>query len=186
MGLNEMLEYGNIGVIIISILMIAGSGIFFSFTYFIMDTTQTAFETNDCVIEGNNIVSSCQELWDLALYPFLNMKEILIWLSYFFIFTLILALLLLGYTSGFRPITMGLLVLTEILIVYGSLYVANIYRILISNVALREIMLPFTVYNKIMMNFPWFIFIISVFSIALGLVNWQRTRTNSSSSDLNY
>ena len=186
MGLNEMLEYGNIGVIIISIIMIAASGIFFAFAYFMIDTTQTAFETNDCVIEGNSIVSSCQELWELSLYPFLNMKEILIWLSYFFIFILALALLLLGYTSGFRPISIGLLVFAEMLITYGSLYVANIYRVMISNDVIRSIMLPFPVYNKIMMNFPWFIFVISLFSIALGLVNWQRARTNSASSDLNY
>ena len=186
MDLRDMMAYGNLGVVVISLLMIAVSGIFFGFAYFLMDTTQTAFEANDCTIEGNSIVSSCQELWDLALYPFLEMKEILIWLSFFFIFTLTLAMLLLGYQSGYKPVMIGLLVFAELLITYASLYVANIYGVLISNPIIRDIFIPFGVYNKIMLNFPWFVFVISLFSITLGIVNWQRTRTNSSSSDLDY
>ena len=82
-----MMRYGNLGVVILSLIMISVSGLFFGFAYFMMDTTQAAFETSDCVIEGNDIVSSCQELWELSLYPFLEMKSILIWLSFFFIFT---------------------------------------------------------------------------------------------------
>ena len=186
MDLNDMMRYGNLGVVIISIIMIAVSGIFFGFAYFLMDSTQTAFEANDCVIEGNDIVSSCQDLWELSLYPFLEMKTILIWLSFFFVFTLTLAMLLLGYQTGFKPPMLGLLVIAELLITYGSLYIGNIYRTMIENVILRDIMIPFTVYNKVMLNFPWFVFIVSLFSIALGIVNWQRTRTNSSTGDLDY
>lgn len=186
MDLEDMMRYGNVGVLLLSIVMIAFSGLFFGFIYWTMDQTQTAFESNDCVISNNEIVSSCQELWDLSLYPFLEMREILIWLSMFFIFTLTLSLLLLGYMSGFNPIATGLLIFVEMLITYGSLYVANIYRTIISNDVIRDMLIDFTVYNKIMMNFPWFVFIVSLFSIALGLVNWQRSRVNSPSSDLNY
>jgi len=181
-----MMRYGNIGVLLLSIVMIAFSGLFFGFVYWTMDQTQTAFESNDCVIDNNGIVSSCQDLWDLSLYPFLELKEILIWLSIFFIFTLALSLLLLGYMSGFNPIATGLLVFAEMLITYGSIYIANIYRVLIANATIRDMLVDFTVYNKVMLNFPWFVFVVSLFSIALGLVNWQRTRTNSSTSDLNY
>jgi len=186
MDLRDMMAYGNIGVLLLSIVMIAVSGLFFGFIYFIMDETQTAFEANDCVIEDNGIFSSCQDIWDLALYPFLNMKSILIWFSFFFIFTLTLSLLLLGYMSGFNPMMIGVLAFVELLITYASLYLANIYRTLIANVVIRDAMLPFNVYNKIMLNFPWFVFVVSLFSIALGIVNWQRTRVNSSASDLNY
>jgi len=186
MDLEDMMRYGNIGVLLLSIVMIAISGLFFGFVYFVMDQTQTAFESTDCVIDNNGIFSSCQDMWDLSLYPFLEMREILIWLSMFFIFTLALSLLLLGYMSGFNPIATGLLIFAEMLITYGSIYVGNIYRVLVSNEVIRDMLLDFTVYNKIMMNFPWFVFIVSLFSIALGLVNWQRSRVNSSSSDLNY
>ena len=95
-------------------------------------------------------------------------------------------MLLLGYQTGFKPPMLGLLVVAELLITYGSLYVGNIYRTLISNEVMRDILLPFTVYNKIMMNFPWFVFIVCLFSIALGVVNWQRTRTNTPTGDLDY
>ena len=186
MGLEEMMRYGNLGVVVISLLLIAVSGIVFSFTYFFFDTINTALETNDCVIEGNGIVSTCQELWELSIYPFLELKEILIWLNFFFIFVLVLAMLLLGYQTGFRPIMLGVLVVFEMLVTYGSLYIGNIYRVFVSNAVLRDIFTPFTVYNKIMLNFPWFVFIVSLFSVVLGIVNWQRVRSNTPQSDLDY
>lgn len=186
MGLREMMAYGNIGVVLISLMLISVSGIFFGFTYFFFDQLQTGFESTDCVITGNDIVSSCQELWQLSLYPFLELREILIWLSIFFMFTLVLAMLLLGYQTGFRPHMLGLLAFFELLLTYASLYVANIYRTLIENDVIRGMLLDFTVYSKVMMNFPWFVFIVSLFSVILGIVNWQRSKINTPIGDLDY
>jgi len=186
MNTKDIMGYGNIGILIIAILAIAVSGLFFGFSYFLMDNVQTALEGANCVIPNNGIVSNCQELFELAAYPFLRMKDILIWASFFFIFILAISLLVLGYQSGFKPIMLGLLVVVEVFITYGSLYISNIYYILVSNPVINSMMTPFTVYNKIMLNFPWFVFIISLFSLTMGVVNWQRTRINSSNSDLNY
>ena len=183
---EDVMKYGNVGVIIVALLAIAISGIVFGVVYFFMDTTQTALEGASCTIENNGVFSSCQEMFEMAAYPFLNMKDILIWASFFFIFVLVAALLVLGYQSGYKPIMLGLLVLIEVLVTYGSLYIANIYRTLVSNPTMLSIMSPFTVYNKIMMNFPWFVFIVSLFSLILGVVNWQRTRVNTGTSDLDY
>lgn len=186
MDLNDMLKYGNIGVVLISIVLIAVSGLWFGFLYWGLDNIQSGFEGTDCTIEGNGLWSTCQEMWETALYPFLEMREILVWLSFLFIFTLVLAMLLLGYQSGFNPAMLGLLAAFELLLTYASLYVGNIFRVFISNETIRDMLVEFSVYNKIMMNFPWFVFIVSLFSIALGLVNWQRTRVNTSTSDLDY
>ena len=125
-------------------------------------------------------------MFELAAYPFLAMKEILIWSSFVSIFILVGALMVLGYQSGFRPYMLGILALVEIFITYGSLYIANIYRTIIANDVMYSIMQPFTVYNRIMINFPWFVFIVSLFSLMLGVVNWQRTRVNTNVSDLDY
>jgi hypothetical protein len=122
----------------------------------------------------------------MIVYPFLNAKSILIYLSYFCIFILVLGMLLAGYNSGTKPWMMGIMLLVEIALVYGSFYVANIYRLLLSNEVIRDSLIEFTAYNKIMMNFPWFVFVISLFSIALGIVNWQRTRTNTLQGELDY
>ncbi len=183
---NNIVSKGSIFILIISFVLIAVSGLFFGVTYFFMDEINTAMLGADCVIEDNVIVSSCQELWGLALYPFLALKEILIWASFFFIFSLVAGLLIFGYQSGTRPTLLGILVIVEILITYGSLHIANIYIILISNDIMRSMLSDFTVYNKIIINFPWFVFIVSLFSIALGVVNWQRTVVNSPKSDLNF
>lgn len=186
MGLDEMLKYGNIGVVLISLILIASSGLFFGFVYWGMETIQEGFEGSDCVIENNSFASTCQELWEKALYPFLEMRDIFVWLSFFFIFTLVIAMLLLGYQAGFKPITLGLLTGFELFLTYLSIYPANIYRIFVANEVIRGMLTEFTVYNKIMMNFPWFVFIVSLFSVALGLVNWQRTRVNNPTGELDY
>lgn len=186
MDINEIVSKGSIFILIMSFIFIAISGLFFAGTYFIMDNVNTAMLTAGCTIENNSIVSSCQELWELSLYPFLALKEILIWASFFFIFALVVGLLIFGYQSGTRPTMLGFLVIVEILFVYGSIHIANIFRTLIENDIIRGMLSDFTVYNRIMLNFPWFVFIVSLFSIALGVVNWQRTNVNTPQAELNY
>ena len=186
MALDEWMKYGNIGVVLISLVMIASSGLFFGFIYWGLDNIQTGFEGSDCEISGNDNWATCQEMLEDALYPFLEMRDILIWWNILFIFVLVIAMLLLGYQTGFKPWTIGLLAIFELLLTYGSIYIANIYRVFVSNETIRDMLTEFTVYNRVMMNFPWFVFVVSLFSIALGLVNWQRSRVNDSASDLNY
>lgn len=177
---------GIIITLLLSFLAIAASGLVFSVSYFFMDSINTAFLSADCTITDNVIVSDCQELWTLALYPFLALKDILIWSNFVAIFALVAGLLIFGYQSGTRPTLLGFLVLLEVIITYGSLHVANMYRLLISNDIMRSMLINFTVYNKIMLNFPWFVFIVSLFSLVLGVVNWQRVNTNNAENTLDY
>ena len=186
MNPNEIVSKGGIVLLIVSFVFIAISGLFFAGVYFIMDNVNTAFLTADCDIANNSIVSSCQELWELSLYPFLALKEILIWGSFVSIFALVAGLLVFGYQSGTRPTMLGFLVVVEILFTYGAIHIGNIYRTLIENDIVRGMLSDFTVYNKIMLNFPWFVFIVSLFSLALGVVNWQRSNINTSANTLDY
>jgi len=168
------------------LVFIAFSGIMFALMYYAMDVTQGAFESMDCDLTGNAFGDTCQDIFALVLYPALNAKSILIYLSYFCIFILVLGMLLTGYNAGTKPWMMGILVVVEIALVYGSFYIANIYRLLLENEIIRDALTNFTVYNKIMLNFPWFVFVVSLFSIALGLVNWQRARVNTPEGELDY
>lgn len=168
------------------LVFIAFSGMFFALTYFFINTTQTAFESMDCNLPGNAFGETCQDIFALVLYPALNAKVILIYLSYFFIFILVLGMLLTGYNSGTKPWMLGILVLVEVALTYGSFYLANIYRLLLENEIIRDALIPFSVYNKIMLNFPWFVFVVSLFSIALGVVNWQRVSRNTPAGELDY
>lgn len=184
--ISDIKKYGAIGAILISIFAILISGIFFGATYYILDEVNTAFENTDCVIENNVYVDSCQDLWGLSIYPILALKDILIWFSFFFIFALVMGMLVLGYQSGNNPVLLGVLIVVVSVITYISIEISNIYRTLLENDLFRSMMLEFTVYNRIMLSFPWFMFIVSLFAVVLSIVNWQKVKVNSSKEELNY
>lgn len=185
-GLDNLKQYGAIGAILISIFAILISGLFFGSAYYVLDQVETAFENTDCVIENNVFVENCQDLWDLSIYPFLALRELLVWISFFFIFALVISILVLGYQSGNNPVLMGVLITLTAVISYMGIEGSNIYRTLLENEMFRNMMVEFTVYNKIMLYFPWFIFIVTLFAVMMGIVNWQRTKTNSLQGDLDY
>jgi hypothetical protein len=189
----EISDYFNPGstksslmLVIIGIVMISISGLFFAGIYFFMDVTQDALLSQDCTIPGNVFFNDCQGMWEMVVYPFLNLKSVLVYLSFFSIFILTMGMLLMGYQSGSNPKFLGVLVLAEIIITYGAIEISNIYRTLLENAIIRDAMIPFGVYNNIMLYFPWFVFIISLFALSLGIVNWQRTPVNKASEELDY
>jgi len=185
-ALDDLKKHGIFLAILISIGFIFISGIYFGIIYFVMDTTQSNFESMDCVIENNTLVGSCQDLWSISLYPFLALKEILIWLSFFFIFGLVIALLILGYYSGKSPVLMGMMIVFIGGITYLGVEISNIYRTMLENDVFRTMMIKFTVYNKIMLNFPWFCFFVGLFAVILSIVNFQRTIVNTDTGALDY
>ncbi len=185
-ALDNMREYGALTAVIVSILAIFVSGLFFGITYYTMDVVQTGLESVECDITENAVVSSCQELFEMSFYPILELREILVWFSYFFIFALVLGLLVLGYQSGKSPVLLGLLIIFIIIITYLGIEVSNIYRTLLETDVLRNMLSPFVVYNKIMLYFPWFTFFVGVLSVMLSTVNFQKTRINKISDELNY
>jgi len=186
----EALEnFENKGVyvaIFISIFFIFISGLFFGLVYFVMDTTNTSLLVNDCVIDNNTLVSSCQDLFSLGVYPFLALRSILIWASFFFIFGLVIAMLVLGYRSGSSAVTLGIMVTFVGGLTYLGVLLSNVYRDLIGQAVFRSMMTPFTVYNNIMINFPWFVFFVGLFSVILGIVNFQKSSINTPEGELNY
>lgn len=185
-ALDNIKQYGSITLVIISILAIFVSGIFFGAIYYVMDVTETAFRSTDCTIENNIYVGDCQDLWSLSVYPFLALREILIWFSFFFIFALVLGMLMVGYQSGKSPALLGLLIVFVIVITYIGVEVSNIYRTMLEVDLFRSMMLDFTVYNKVMLYFPWFTFFVGILSVALSVVNYQKTFVNESREVQNF
>jgi hypothetical protein len=176
----------SITLVITGLILMAISGLFFAGIYFFMDTVNDSLLATNCVISGNVFFSDCQGMWALAVYPILQLKSVLVYLSFFSIFILTIGMLLFGYKSGTSPALMGVLVLVELLITYGAIHIANIYRTLLDNEIIRNAMIPFGVYNTVTLYFPWFVFIISLFSLTLGIVNWQKSPVNNASEELNY
>lgn len=176
---------GPIIVIALSMLMIFMSGIFLGIMYFALEATEAGFLANDCIISNNVYVDTCQELWALTVLPFLALRYILIYASYFFIFGQVFAMLVVGYRSGQSPAMAGFLVMVISFYTYAAILISNIYRRMLDVAVFNSIMTPFTVYNKIMLYYPWFIFILALSSVMLAIVNWQRTKVNSV-EDQNY
>lgn len=187
-ALDNIKQYGGITLIIISLMAIFASGLFFGIAYYVMDVTETSFKANDFPIHNNVFFDNSQQLWDLSVYPFLALRELLVWFSFFFIFALVLGMLVVGYQSGKSPVLMGVLVVFIIALTYGALEISNIYRSLLEISLIRDMMIPFTVYNKVMLNFPWFTFFIGLMSVMLSMVNYQRTHVNAATTreELNY
>jgi hypothetical protein len=184
--LEDYKQYGSFVLIVVAFVLMMISGVYFGVIYYMLDATQTAFESTDCVIDNNNLVSSCQELFQLALYPFLELREILVWVSFFIIFGLTLGILMAGYQSGRSPTLMGLLFLFLSVLTYIAIELSNKYKFMLSNTAFQEIMVEFTVYNRLMLSLPWYIFIVSLFSVMVSIVNFQRTRVNEPNHELDY
>lgn len=183
---DEVGRYGSIAVIILSFFSIFLSGIFFGGTYYVLEIVDTAFQNTDCVIKNNVFVESCQDLWALSIYPVLAMKEMLVWMSFFFIFAVVLGMLVLGYKSGKSPALLGLLIVFIIAFTYLGIEISNIYRTLLENVVFYDMMVEFPVYNLVMLKFHWFVFITSLASLMMALANFQRVKTNSVSEELDY
>ena len=148
---EDISNKGSIMLIALSMFMIFMSGILFGITYFALEATEAGFLENDCVIRNNVYVDSCQELWEWTLLPFLALRYILIYASYFFIFGQVLAMLVIGYRSGKSPAMFGFLIMIISFFTYASILLSNTYRTMISVAMFRDMMLPFTVYNKIML-----------------------------------
>lgn len=169
----------------LSIMAMFISGIFFSILYFVLATTETAFKNTSCVIHNNIYVSTCQGLWNLSLYPFFALKDILVWFSFFFIFALVLGMLIAGYKAGKSPVMMGLLFIFTIVLTYIGIIISNVYRSMLDMELFRQMMVNFVIYNNVMLYLPWFTFIVGIASFMLSVVNYQRANTNKV-SDFNY
>ena len=114
--------------LIFGLLMICVSGLVFGISYYVMDIAQDAFEGANCTLTNNAFFASCQDVWTMFIYPVLGLKTVLVYMSIFFMFILIMGMLLSGYNSGSKPYMLGFLLLVYIGITYASLWVSNFYN----------------------------------------------------------
>lgn len=173
-------------IIAISMALIIVSGLGMGFIYYVMDVTASNFQGVSCTISNNVFVNDCQELFDMAVYPFLALRHVLVVLNLIFVLMLTAGMLLLGYKSGKAPWTMGLSILLSGFLTYLALHVSNMYQTLLSNPIIYTMMTEFSIYNKVMLNFPWFVFFVSIISAMLSVVNFQRSSVNTPTGTLNY
>ncbi|MEX1382635.1 hypothetical protein [Lutibacter sp.] len=174
-----------ISFLVVAIFAIFLSGIFLGIVYFGVSTFQTSLEGVTCELPGTTY-GDCQTWFGDTIYKLLNLKPIIIVFSYLFIFSLVIGLVLMGYKNGENPVMIGVIFILTSMFTYFGIEISNVYRGMLTNEYFYSIMTPFTIYNKIMLNFPWFIAFVGLASLVLSIVNYQRARVNTSASDLDY
>lgn len=162
----------------LSILAIFLSGLFFGFSYYVVSQVQDKMETVQCTMPSGLDYATCQDWFEDTIYNVFNLKGILITFSYIFTFVLVLGMLIVGYNVGGKPIYMGIYYVVVIVLTYGAILISNLYRTFLESPIVYEIMQPFTIYNKIMLNFPWFVGFIGLLSVGMSIVNYQRVKVN--------
>lgn len=148
------------------------SGIIMGISYFLLASIQTAFENTTCTFDVVNLYNwtTCQDIFSFAIYPFLNMKEVLIWANYFMIFGIVFGLFYMGFRARKHPVMLVVHIVSSIILGVISIYVGNIYRELLSIDVLYQILVPMGIYNKIMLYFPQFMWFVILISGALGFI----------------
>lgn len=154
------------------------SGLFMAISFWVLAAVERAFQAASCLIPDNVYVSTCQELFELSIYPALALRHLLIWISYFYIFGIVFGLFYLGFKTKKHPSLFAVHVILSIVFGYLAIEIANVYRTLIQNELMYEILVPFAIYNKIMLYFPQFMFFIIFISGLIGLMGLIKGKFN--------
>lgn len=171
---------------IMVMMLIFISGLLMSISYWVLGKLQTAFEGVNCLIVNNVYFDTCQEWFMLSIYPALQLKTLLIWFSYFYIFGLIFGLFYIGWKVRKHPSLMSVHVVLSIVVAYLSIEIANVYRTLLQNEFLYNVFQPFVIYNKIMLYLPTFMFTAIFLSGLLGFFGFWKDKSTEGNDEMAY
>jgi len=68
-----------------------------------METLETAFRSVDCLIPQNIYFDTCQEWFNMVLYPVLELRSLFVFASIFFIFGVVFGLFFYGIQNKETP-----------------------------------------------------------------------------------
>jgi len=175
---KAQMEFSNFTMLITFLVIVFVSGILAGVIYYDMElidsTLQTVnfplpLENNATAVSLN--VTDFQGILNITVYPILGLRTSLPYLVYFMIFGLIIALGMTAYLSSKNPIFFVLHILFTSLITYFSLILSNTYMTLLNNPFINSMMLPFSIYNKVMLYLPQIIFFTSLLFGVIAFVN---------------
>jgi hypothetical protein len=185
--------FSNLIMLVIFLVIISVAGLLAGLLYFDMNVMQSSLMTINFTIptEDNtnaiaNNMTNFQDILEMVVYPILGLKDSLPYLTYFMVFGFIIALGITAYLSSKNPVFFVLHLLFTILITYFCILISNMYIGLMSNSFINSMMLPFTIYNKLMFFLPQIVFFTSLLFGAISFINLIKPQTNSTSTQLNY
>jgi hypothetical protein len=141
-------------------------------------------EDNRTAVELN--MTDFQDILEVVVYPILDLRDSLPYLTYFMVFGFIIALGMTAYLSSKNPLFFVLHLLFSIVMTYFCIIISNMYIDLMSNAFINSMMLPFTIYNKLMFYLPQVFFFVSLLFGAIAFINIIKPQNNYSATGLNY
>lgn len=193
MNNKSQASFQNLTVLVMFLVVVSVVGIIAGLIYFYMGTIHTVLLTVDFPLPLENNVTAAslnmttfQDILELTAYPLLGLNSTLPYLTYFLVFGFIITLGMTAYLSSKNPLFFVLHLLFTILLVYFCIILSNMYSDLMSNAFINSMMLPFTIYNKIMLYLPQVVFFTSLLFSAISFINLMKPQTNASNPALNY
>jgi hypothetical protein len=188
-------EFSNMILLVTFLVIISVIGILAGIIYFDMNTIQSVLYTIDFKIpmEINSSAVSMnlttfQDILGVVAYPILGLKDTLPYLTYFMVFGLIIAMGVTAYLSSRNPLFFILHLLFTLVITYFCFILSNSYATLLAQPFINQMMLPFTIYNKLMLYLPQIVFFTSMVFGAIAFINLIKPQSNlmGNQSSLNY
>ncbi len=177
-GQSNNAIFSNLVILIIFLVVVSVVGLLSGLVYFDMATMESALLTVDFAlpIEDNSTainlnMTRFQDILDITVYPILGLRSSLPYLTYFLVFGFIIALGMTAYLSSKNPVFFVLHLLFTFLITYFCIIISNMYIDLMSNAFINSMMLPFTIYNKLMFYLPQIVFFTSLLFGAISFIN---------------
>lgn len=185
--------FSNLTLMVIFLIVVSVSGLFAGLVYYGMNTLKVTLLTVDfpLPIEDNSTASELnmthfQDILELVVYPILDLKDSLPYLTYFMVFGFIIALGMTAYLTTKNPLFFVLHLLFTFLMTYFCIILSNNYAGLLTNPFINTLMVDFTIYNKLMLYLPQVVFFTSLLFGIISFVNVIKPQNNYSATGLNY
>jgi hypothetical protein len=188
------MKFENIVMLVIFFAIISFVGLFAGLFNYGIGVLQVNLETINVSIptDGgvnaslNPNMTTLQDVLGLTIYPFLELRSALPYLTYFLVFALIIAFSISAYLSSKYPLFFVVHLLFTLVMTYFAIIISNTYVDLLTNPFINSIMLDFPIYNRLMYALPSIVFFPSLlFGIIAFIVNFKPS-TPTSTSGLNY
>lgn len=185
--------FSNLIILIIFLVVVSVGGLLAGIIYYDMNILETEllkvnFQIPIQVNQSNPVynLTDFQDILQIVVYPILGLKDALPYLTYFMVFAFIIALGMSAYLSSKNPIFFVLHLLFTLLITYFCIILSNMYTGLLHQPFINQMMLQFTIYNKLMLFLPQVVFFTSLVFGAISFINLIKPQSASTTGSLNY
>lgn len=183
------MEFSNLWMMVVFLVVVFVSGLLAGLIYYDMQVMDSAIQTINFQIPiqdnstiTNSSITDFQDIMAITVYPILGLRTSLPSLVYFLIFGFIIALGMTAYMSSKNPIFFVVHILFLSLMTYFSIILSNTYADLLTNSFINSMMIPFTIYNKIMLYLPGIIFFTGLLFAVIAFVNLIKPTNNQQGS----